>query len=909
MKKIRDLLNISGKKGTDAQDGAGPGVHTRRKKIIVGIAAVLGVLLVLAAIAPFLIDLNKYKGPILSKVRPAIHRDVDFDSIRLTILTGLGAELKGLRIPENPAFTKDNFVSINSVQVRLQFLPLLRGHVRIARLIFKSPVVHVRRNNQGVFNFADMVPPKEEKEKKSKMPAILASFGISDLSVKNGTLLYEDRKIPEEAPAAGAPPAQKNITVSRLDAAIENISLTDAISIDASASLLGEPDRNFSVTGKVGPVGIEAKDSLIPVDLVLKMDALSLKKLTESLGLSSRALSGVMNGDVTVKGSVKGRLDIVPKLTVKDLVMAGKPGAPVLRNIKPASLALDGRIAYDGQPKDITIQDANLGIGPSRMIITGKVQHVAQSPAWNISLRSTALDPGSLMEIAPAFGVALPADLRLKGPARLQVSSTGTSQDMAVEAGMELSTTEISMGSKFHKAPGVTCTLGSLAGIKQGTMTFRSLNLVLYNLALSGTGEIAMKAKPQEMNIQLASKPASLQGWDALIPSMNAFRLGGDMAMKAGITGTTKAPQFSFQAMSSQLGLTIPPDKTKKDAHPTPVSLRGLNLAVQGRTVEKKLAANGTFGIGGGKYAQIDLGKTAGSFSFNKGRLDVPSLQVGVFGGTVNASASYLATTKDWTFSPVIKGISAGQAMNTMTSFKDIFTGTLSGRMQIRGNSGSKGADALATQGTFTIDKGTMNNMDLMQSVIDGLTGVPGLSGLVAEQSAVQRNKATQFDALTADFGFARKVLTLNSMKLSNIHTAKETNSLATLQGTVDMATRKLGMKGSIVFSPEYSARLAKRTPPMNALQNDQHRIDLPIQITGTVNRPVLFLQTREIAQAVASYYTKQGVEKGLEKLKKKFNIPGTGGTAPGKDGNNGNQGGKGTGNAVDDFLKGVLGK
>jgi hypothetical protein len=414
------------------------------------------------------------------------------------------------------------------------------------------------------------------------------------------------------------------------------------------------------------------------------------------------------------------------------------------------------------------------------------------------------------------------------------------------------------------------------------------------------------------MNIQLASKPASLQGWGALIPAMNAFALGGDMALKAGITGTTKSPQFTLHAVSSQLGLTLPPDKTKPGAKPTPVALSGLNVAVNGRTVEKKLSANGTFGMAGGKYAQIPLGKTAAQFSFAQGRLDVPSLQMGVLGGTVNASATYLTATKDWTFAPVIKGINAGAAMNTLTSFKDIFTGTLSGRMQLRGNTAKKGPDSLATQGVITIDKGTMSNMDLMQSVIDGLTGVPGLSGIVAEQGVVQRNKTTQFDSLTMDIGLARKVLTVNSMKLNNIRTAKDTNSVASLQGTVDMVTRKVGLKGGVLFSPEYSARLAKRTPAVNALQNDQRRIDLPIQITGTVNKPVLFLNTREIAQSVANYYTKQGVEKGLEKLRKKFNIPGAGTQgnegSTGDQGTKGNQGNKGAGGVVNDLLKGVLG-
>jgi len=876
------------------------------KKVVIGAVAVLAVLIVVAAILPFAVDLNRYKGQILSRVRPAVHRDVDFDSINLTILTGLGAELEGLRVPENPSFAGDTFVTMDSVKVRIRILPLLKGQVRVARLVFKSPVVHVKRNAQGVFNYADMMPPKKEEEKESKLPAILASFGISDLTVRNGTITYEDRKPPAAPQPEGAPPAVKSLTVSNLDASIEDISVTDPISINISGSLLGGHKENFSLKGRVGPIGLDVKDSQIPVDVALALDALSLKGLTEGLGLATRAASGSLSGNIEAKGSVKGKLETVSKITVSDFVMARKPGAPALKSVQPAAIAFDGRVVYEGVSKDVVIQSANLGVNDSTFAITGKAQLPAGGPAWNIVVRSTRMDTGSLAAAASAFGVALPADLVVKGPARLQLTTTGTPKNMAFDTGVELSSAEIAKGGTFRKAPGVTLTLGSQAGIQDGLLTIRSLSLVLHNLALSGNGEVAMKEKPPTMNIRLASKPASLKGWDAMIPAMSNYGLGGDMAVKAAITGTTKNPQFSLEAVSSQLALTVPASKDKPGSKPTPVSLQGMNLAVQGRTAEKKLLANGTYGVKSGTYGQIALSNVSGSFNMAPGRIDVPSLSLGVFGGTVNGSAAYMTTAKDWTFNPTIKGINAAQAMNTLTSFNDVFAGTLSGKMQIRGSTAKKGLDSLATNGTITIDKGSMNNIDIVSSVVDGLTGVPGLTGLVAEKSAVQRNRQTQFDSLTTDFAMARKVLNVQSMKLSNIRTGKETNSLATMQGTVDLTTRKLGLKGNVVFSQEYSARLAKQTPALNALANEQRRIDLPIQITGTVTKPVLFLQTAEITKAVANYYTKKGVEKGLEKLKKKLNIPGGDSGSSQQDSGSGQ---KGAPNPLQDLFNGVLGK
>ena len=910
MKNVRDLLHISGRNKDRELGDEGGGGNTRWKKALAWTAAVLALLIVLAAVAPLLIDLNRYKGAILSRIRPAVNRNVDFQSVKLTILTGFGAQLVGLRVPENPAFAAGDFVSVEGVQVRLKILPLLKGEVRIARLLFDSPEVHVRRNAAGVFNFADMVKPKKDKEEKSKLPAILASLGISDLTVRDGAFTFEDRKIPAGTRAAAAPAKGRSFTLADLDASLENISLTGPVDIDVRGGMFGAPRQNFSVKGTMGPVGLSAGDSPIPLDLAIGVNGLSLKALTEGLGLSSRAASGLMTGEIQAKGSVRQKIDAAVKLAVDNLVMQRKPGAPApAKAVQPARLDLNGRVAYESEAKDVTLQNVRLGIGASAFTLTGTVKHVTDAPAWDMTVHAPALDTGSLQASAPALGLSLPADLRLAGPGSFQLSATGTSRDMALKADLALTKAEIVKGKSFRKAPGIVCTLAANGGMKQGVLNFRALTIALHNLVLMGTGRVDTKARPPEMNIQLASRPASLQGWDALVPAMNAFGLGGDMTLKAGVTGTTKSPRFSLQASSAKLGLTLPPSKTKKGARPTPVALQGLTLDVRGGTAEKKLSADGAFGFAGGTYGQVALSRASGTFNFTGGKFDVPAIQMGVFGGLVNARATYATATKDWTFSPTMKGINAGQALNTLTSFKDIFTGTLSGRMQIRGRPGAQSGESLLTQGTLAIDKGTMNNMDLMQSVVDGLTGVPGLSGMAAGQGVVQRNKVTQFDSLATDIGFARKLLTVNSLKLSNIRTGKETNSLATLQGTVDMATRKVGLKGGVLFSPEYSARLARVTPALNALQNDQRRIELPIQITGAVNRPVLFLNTREIARQVADFYTKKGVEKGLESIRKRLNIPGGPGSSPGKDGTSGSQGGKRPGSAVDDFLRGVLPK
>lgn len=902
MKNIKDYLSISGLKSLLAPKGEnGAAKHPGRRKVLIGIGIIILVFLIIAVIVPFVIDLNKYKGPILAKLRPALHRNVDFESINLTVLTGIGAEISGLKIPENPQFASDNFVYVERAKARLRILPLLGGNIRIAKIVFKSPVVHIRRNAQGVFNFADMVGKKEEKPK-AKVPAILASLGIGELAIRDATVTFEDRKVKSQDKA---PNPGKNISVSMLDATIQNVSLSEAISISAKGDLFGGPKRNFSISGEVGPVGMDMEFKKMPVDLTLGIDSLPMRGLTEGLGLPFTALSGVISGDISASGSLGQKLNAATTITIKDFIMQKRTGPALAQRPAPATAELSGKITYNAVAKDVIVDSGNLTVNNSKFIVLGKAQHISNVPAWNFSLRSASLEPSSLAAVAPMFGVKIPAGLTLKGPAKMEISTAGTSQDIAIESGIDMSATDITLAQKFHKPAGLAFTLGSGADIQQKVLTFRSLNVNLYNLALSGSGTVNIKEKVPTVNLQFTSRPFSLQGWDALVPKLKNYKLAGSMAMNAAVTGTTKEPSFKFQASSGQLGFTLPPDKTKgKDAKETNAVLKGMNLNLDGRMAGKKLSALGKVGIESGSFSNIALTGLSTEFRYGPERIDIPALRLGVFGGTVNGSGSYVPARKDWVFNPVFKGLNAGQAMNTLTSFKNIFSGTLSGDMQIRGNTAVKGAGSLTTRGTIAISQGKVNNLDLITSTIDGLTGIPGLSGLLnTEQGAVRRNRETSFDSLTASFGMARKVLDVRPLKLSNIRTGKETNAIATLEGTIDMVTKKLGFSGNVALSPDHSARLSKRTPALAALQNNQKRLVIPISITGTTSRPFVTPQAREISQALTNYYARKGIEKGLESLKKKLNIP--------REGNGGgeNKGKNNTRDTINDLLDGVLGK
>ena len=110
--------------------------YENEKIIIIALCVILPVACVIAA--PFVINLNNYKGKIVNIAKSNLGRDMDFDNIEISLLSGLGAEIRGLRIAENPEFGKGDFVHLERLLIKIKLFPLLKKQVQVKELILKS---------------------------------------------------------------------------------------------------------------------------------------------------------------------------------------------------------------------------------------------------------------------------------------------------------------------------------------------------------------------------------------------------------------------------------------------------------------------------------------------------------------------------------------------------------------------------------------------------------------------------------------------------------------------------------------------------------------------------------------------------------------------------------------------------
>src|SRR5579871_579230 len=94
------------------------------KRVLKVVGIVLAVLVVAIVLVPFFINVDSFRPEIESKVSAALGRQVHIGSIKASILSG-GAEADNITINDDPSFNKGPFLQASSLQIGLQWLPLI----------------------------------------------------------------------------------------------------------------------------------------------------------------------------------------------------------------------------------------------------------------------------------------------------------------------------------------------------------------------------------------------------------------------------------------------------------------------------------------------------------------------------------------------------------------------------------------------------------------------------------------------------------------------------------------------------------------------------------------------------------------------------------------------------------------
>src|SRR5258708_809581 len=130
------------------------------KKLLIGIAVVVLLVVAAAIAAPFFIPVDTYKAKLADAVKGATGRELKIDGkIGLSILPRLALEVNQVSFANAPGASSKDMATLAKLQVELKLLPILSGEIAVDKFVLVDPVIQLEVDKQGHPNWVFAAPP------------------------------------------------------------------------------------------------------------------------------------------------------------------------------------------------------------------------------------------------------------------------------------------------------------------------------------------------------------------------------------------------------------------------------------------------------------------------------------------------------------------------------------------------------------------------------------------------------------------------------------------------------------------------------------------------------------------------------------------------------------------------------
>src|SRR5258708_27526043 len=166
-----------------------PASEVAMNKTLKIVLIVVGVLVVVVLVAPFLMPVNQFRPIIEEKASAALGRKVELGNLSLSLLSGsLSAD--NISIGDDPKFSSSPFLTANSLNVGVEIMPLIFSKtLNVTGVTIASPQVTLLRNAAGQWNYSSLGGSAAKSQ--AKQPPAEKSSGESnaaaDVSIKKLT--------------------------------------------------------------------------------------------------------------------------------------------------------------------------------------------------------------------------------------------------------------------------------------------------------------------------------------------------------------------------------------------------------------------------------------------------------------------------------------------------------------------------------------------------------------------------------------------------------------------------------------------------------------------------------------------------------------------------------------------------
>jgi AsmA protein len=162
------------------------------KRALMWIGIGVGVLIVAAVALIFLIDANRFRPTLESRLSEALQRNVKLGNLSLSIFAG-SFEANDLEIAEDPAFGKVPFLRAKALRIGVELKPLIFSHqLNVTGITIEKPEITLLQTPAGNWNYSSLgtstsAPAKPESKATTAAAGGLA-LTVHRLNINDGRL-------------------------------------------------------------------------------------------------------------------------------------------------------------------------------------------------------------------------------------------------------------------------------------------------------------------------------------------------------------------------------------------------------------------------------------------------------------------------------------------------------------------------------------------------------------------------------------------------------------------------------------------------------------------------------------------------------------------------------------------------
>jgi len=358
-----------------------------RKVLIIAGIVVLFVIVVLALV-PVFVNVDRFRPQVEAQLKAALGRDVKIGKLTLSAFAG-HVSAEDVSISDDPAFSKQPFLTTKSVAVEASVMTLLSGGgLQVSSITLEKPQVTLIHDPGGKWNFSSLGATGVPGAKKASAPNV----AVGELRIKDGQI---------NVVRLGA--RKKMGTYSDVNVTAKNVSLVSRMSFTVAAKSPGNGEMH--VEGTAGPLdrGDAAKT---PLDAKVELKHVDLA----ATGLidPSSGLAGIVDYTGTVKSDgEKAHSEGKANVSRMKLVRNGQPAK--------SPVAVEYATDLDLEKQTGAFTKGLIHTGKSIARLAGTYDLKPDTPTVRLKLTGQNLPVSDVEGLLPAVGVVLPPGSSLQG--------------------------------------------------------------------------------------------------------------------------------------------------------------------------------------------------------------------------------------------------------------------------------------------------------------------------------------------------------------------------------------------------------------------------------------------------------------------------------------------------------------